>query len=249
MTLSVVLPGRATRLIARAGALVTVSAGLALINLGPAEAHVEVHADNTAAGSFSELTFQVPNESATAGTVKLTVRLPQNPPFLAVSTKPVAGWTTTTTEARLPKPAELEGTTITKAVRTVAWTAKKGNEIKPGQYQEFSISVGPLPPPATILLPAEQTYSNGTVVRWDQRTPASGKEPENPVPVLEVTAVATGNASPTPAGTASTAAGTANRTSDSTARTLAGVALAVAAAGLVVAIVDLRRRAGTRRSA
>ena len=164
------------------------TAGLALLPVATASAHVRVTPDNPTTGGFSALTFRVPNESATAGTVKLSVTLPKDTPFLYVSTKPVPGWTAAATKTKLAKPVESYGTTLTEAVSEVTWTADKGVEIGPGEYQEFSLSVGPLPDPATVLLPTTQTYSDGTVVAWDQPTPASGEEPEHPAPVLEVVA-------------------------------------------------------------
>jgi uncharacterized protein YcnI len=219
------------------------AAGLGALLLLPttaAEAHVRVAADSTAPGSFSALTFRVPNESATAGTVRLSVQLPQDTPFLYVSSKPVPGWRLATTEATLPKPVESEGTTLTKAVRTVTWTADKGTRIAPGEYQEFSLSVGPLPSAGTVLLPAAQTYSDGTVVDWDQPTPAGGDEPEHPAPQL---VVSTGSAPAAQTGTSPTA-GAAPR-ADGVARALGGAGLALGLAALVVAVLGRRRRSGT----
>ena len=126
------------------------TAGLTLLPAATASAHVRVTPDNPTSGAFSALTFRVPNESETAGTVKLTVDLPKDTPFLYVSTKPVPGWTAVATTSKLAKPVESYGTTLTKAVSQVTWTADKGVAIGPGQYQEFSISVGPLPAAGTI---------------------------------------------------------------------------------------------------
>ncbi len=208
-----------------------VGLGLAISGTA-AQAHVHVHADNTTTGSFSALTFRVPNESDTASTTKIAVRLPQDTPLLYVSSKPVPGWRATTTEAPLPKPVESFGTTITKAVRTVTWTADPGSEIGPGEYQEFSISAGPLPAAGTfLLLPTTQTYSDGKVVAWDQPTPDSGEEPEHPAPAFEVLAE---EASPTEPAVPV----------DSLARGLAGGALAVGLVAVVLAGLGLRRRPG-----
>ena len=66
------------------------AAGLALLP-ATAGAHVTVHTDSTASGSFSALTFRVPNESDSASTVKLEVQLPKDTPFLYVSSKPIPG--------------------------------------------------------------------------------------------------------------------------------------------------------------
>jgi uncharacterized protein YcnI len=202
---------------------------------------VRVLPDTATSGSYSALTFRVPNESATADTVKISVELPQTQPFLSVRSKPVPGWTSTAVEAELPTPVNNEGTTITRAVRTVTWTAETGAGLSVDEYQEFSLSVGPLPAPGKVLLPATQTYSDGTVVRWDQPVPASGDEPEHPAPVLDVMPAATGaDASSAPAGNGEVTAAAA--APDRTARWLGGGGLAL---GLVAALLAI----ATRRSA
>lgn len=219
--------------------------GLVLLPVA-AEAHVRVIPDNPTSGAFSSLTFRVPNESATAGTVKVSVDLPTDNPFLYVSTKPVPGWTATTVKTKLPKPVESYGTTLTEAVSRVTWTATKGTEIGPGQFQEFAISAGPLPDPGTVLLPATQTYSDGTVAKWDQATPASGEEPEHPAPAVEVVAAATDGASPAAAEPPDTQTSAAATTADPVGRTLGGLGLAAGVAALAVAAVALRRTTGAR---
>jgi uncharacterized protein YcnI len=253
-------PGAASRRLALAAGVAVVVAGL---TAQAAEAHVRVHADSTESGSFSQLTFRVPNEEAAAGTVTVQVTLPQDTPFLYVSTKPIPGWTAAVAEQPLPTPVTVGGTTVTKAPRTVTWQAQAGTRIEPGQYQDFDISAGPLPGAGTVLLPATQTYSTGTVVAWDQPTPAGGAEPEHPAPELVVTAAAastggTGTSTPTGSGTATGAAtsatggpaavaapaGDATAASDPVARLLAGAALLVGLAALVLVALRRRRPAG-----
>ena len=242
---------RRPRWLRRAGLALIVAAVLAGLSAQAAHAHVSVHPDSTESGSFSQLTFRVPNESDTAGTVKVEVTLPQDKPFLDVSTKPVPGWTATVTKAPLTAPVTIEGTTLTEVARTVTWQAQPATRIDPGQYQDFDISVGPLPAAGTILLPATQTYSDGTVVAWDQPTPAGGPEPEHPAPELVVTAAGTPTASATAAGGATAAAAPANTSqpadndTDTPARILGGAALAVALVGAVLAVWGRRRRPST----
>jgi uncharacterized protein YcnI len=208
-----------------------------------------LHTDSTASGSFSALTFRVPNESDAASTVKLEIQLPKDTPFLYVSTKPVAGWTVKTTEAPLPEPVESYGTTITKAVSTVVWTASNAAAVKPGEYQEFSISAGPLPKPGTIELPAVQTYSDGKVVKWNQPTPASGEEPEYPAPtfvIIEPGSAEGGDKEAAPAPTAGELAASPAASTDPLARGLGIGGLLVGVAGLATAVVAVRRSSGTR---
>jgi len=256
-------------------ATITLAGGILLAGALPADAHVHVEADDPTAGGFSVLTFRVPNESDTAGTVRVAVTLPSDHPFLYVSTKPVPGWTVSAPQQKLPAAVEVEGTTITKAVRTVTWTADNRTRIGPGEYQEFAISVGPLPEstataPTTITLPVVQTYSDGKVVRWDQRTPASGEEPENPAPEFTIapaaaddhqgTAGSAGSAAtsgePSVSGSAGGSTGesasaqpgapdqgvAAAHQSDTLARVLGGLGLVLGAVALGITLVGRRRQ-------
>lgn len=243
--LALLIPARRSgpRLIAALGVTAALIAGSA----AAAQAHVHVDPDSTTSGSFSELTFRVPNESATASTVKVSVELPTDKPFLSVSTKPLPGWAVSLTKAPLPKPVTDDGTTVTKAVRTVTWTARPGTHIGPDEYQEFDLSVGPLPSPGLVLLPATQTRSDGSLVHWDEPTPATGVEPEHPAPSFTVTAVtaASGHDS---AGTAPrNAPQVANAGDDNLARTLGAIAVVLALVAAGVAVAGRRRQLpGTR---
>jgi len=233
----------------RRGALAAALGAAALVLLpATAGAHVTLRADSTASGSFSALTFRVPNESESASTIKLEVQLPADTPFLSVSTKQLPGWTVKTTEAPLPEPVEAEGTKITKAVSTVVWTASPAAGVKPGQYQDFSISVGPLPKPGAIEIPAVQTYSDGKVVKWNEPTPASGEEPEYPVPTFVITAAETDSAeggTAAPAPETGEAAASPNDATDPLARVLGIGGLLVGVAGVATAVVAVRRSSGT----
>jgi uncharacterized protein YcnI len=151
-----------------------------------ASAHVHVTPDQATPGSTATLTFRMPNESATATTTKLEVDLPTDTPFTSVSYQPVAGWTTQITTGTLPKPIVNGNDTITQAPVSVTWTAQPGSELTAGQFQLFTVSVGPVPDTGSILLPAHQTYSDGSVVDWADVTPASGVEPAHPAPTLYV---------------------------------------------------------------
>jgi uncharacterized protein YcnI len=143
--------------------LVLLSALLAVA--GPASAHVTVQPGEAVQGSYTKLTFRVPNESDTAATVKLEVELPAS--IEGARTKPVPGWTAT-----------VDG-------RTIRW---EGGRVEPGQFQEFDISVGPLPEVDQLVFKAVQTYSDGSEARWIEETVDGEEEPERPAPVLTLTA-------------------------------------------------------------
>lgn len=154
-----------------------------------AYAHVTVNPDTTAAESYASLTFRVPTESETESTEKLVVDLPTDTPFLSVTPRTLPGWDVEVDVEKLVEPFEVEGATVDEAPVRVTWTAEKGHEVPPHEYQEFAVRVGALPEEGTeIVLPAHQTYTDGSVVEWDELVADDGKEPEAPAPVFTTTA-------------------------------------------------------------
>jgi uncharacterized protein YcnI len=221
--------------VARAATVGALAAAVVVGTAITASAHVTVHPDVTTAGQGAQLTFRVPDESDTANTIKLVVTLPQDRLFTDVSTQPMTGWTATVAQAPLPKPVNVGGAIITKAPRTVTWTALPGNKIAPGEYQNFYLATDALPAAGEMVLPVDQYYSDGTVANWTEPTVAGKAEPEHPAPVFTVTAATGANSQASGASTP-----VATTTIDNTARVLGGFALlvAVVASGLV----QLRRR-------
>ncbi len=172
--------------VVRAGVVLAVTAVAVLGFAAPASAHVTVNPGTATQGSFAKLTFRVPNEKATAGTVKLEVTFPENAPIASASVKPIAGWTAQMEKRTLATPLKVHGADVTEAVSKIIWTAAAGTSIQAGQFQEFDISVGPLPEVDQIIFKALQTYSDGDIVRWIDE-PAEGVELEHPAPVLKLT--------------------------------------------------------------
>lgn len=174
--------------------LKTVTTGVlatALLAVGvtAASAHVHVVSDDPAANGYTHLTFSVPNESVTAKTSKVVVALPTDTPFTSVSVQQMDGWTAQVVTSELPKPVAIEGTTVTKAPSSIVWTADAAHQIGQNEYQTFSLSVGKLPAAGTtVTLPATQTYTDGSVVKWDEKTVEGQAEPEHPAPSFVTTA-------------------------------------------------------------
>ena len=62
---------------------------------------------------------------------------------------------------------------ITTAVQSITWTAQPGGGIKPGEFQEFSISVEGLPDNTTTMdMPGHADLRQRYVVNWNQPTSA-----------------------------------------------------------------------------
>src|SRR3954447_14588964 len=213
---------------------------------GSASAHVTVNPREAASGGFTKLTFRVPTEKPDASTTKVSVTFPSATPLASVSVKPLPGWTAQVTKSKLAKPIEDEGLKLTEAVSRITWTAEKAAAIAPGQFQEFDVSVGPLPSSAkSISFPAVQTYDDGTSVNWTDPVTAGGPEPEHPAPTLTLAAApANGAATASPSAAATTATPGASDTAPNTspvAQTEAtdGTARALGTAGLVVGVIGL----------
>jgi uncharacterized protein YcnI len=210
-----------------------------------ASAHVTVTPNIAAAGSYALVTFKVPTESATAVTTKLEVDIPTDTPFSSVSYVPVAGWSVEVVKETLPKPVKVGTTELKEAVTKVIWTAAPGSEIKAGQLQLFPLSVGAVPDTGKIAFDAIQSYSDGSVVKWVEKT----ADAEHPAPVLYVNDKPAGDshhddskASLTSTPTA-TATATSASSTDVVARGLGIAGLVVGAVGIVLAAVTLRRKA------
>jgi uncharacterized protein YcnI len=175
---------RSKRWIGRLG-VVAVLVAVVVAVAAPAWAHVTIRPKSAERGSFDILSFSVPNESDTASTTQLEVTFPTDRPIAFVSIQPKPGWTYTVEKTTLPKPVKAEGGEITEAVSKITWS---GGEIKPGEFDLFTVSAGPLPTKGKqLLFPAAQTYSDGEVVNWNEATPPGGEEPEHPAPVLKLT--------------------------------------------------------------
>jgi uncharacterized protein YcnI len=183
------------RTAARIGVGVTAGLALALALPGVAQAHVTVQGE-AKGGGFSVVAFRVPNERDNASTTQLRVILPKDHPIGSVQTTPVAGWKVTTATRKLDKPIEMEGEKLDTVVSRVTWTATGGG-IKPGQFQDFDLSLGQLPESGSLVFNTLQTYSDGEKVNWNEVSADPSVEPEHPAPVLEITPAAAAK----PAGT------------------------------------------------
>lgn len=163
------------RRIARLAVLGAVTTTSMLLAGGMASAHVtaNVYGDAPEKGGYGAIALRVPNEEEKVGTTEVEVTVPAEYGITAARTKPVPGWTAEVTETD-------------DVVTKITWKAEDGHEIAAGtsSYEEFEIVLGALPDDVdTLVLPTSQTYSDGTVVAWDEQ-PTDGGEPERPAPVV-----------------------------------------------------------------
>lgn len=198
--------------LARAGTVLAATIAVVAVP-AVASAHVTLSPDTAEPGSYGTFVVRVPNEMDDASTVKVQVFLPADHPIASVSTQPVPGWTVSVKQQK------------------VTWS---GGRIEPGEFQQFPLSLGPLPEDADALyFKSLQTYSNGEVVRWIE-LPDGAQEPAHPAPTVTLSAPVE-TAAPA---TTTTADGSGSGT------TLGVIALVVSVCGLAVAGWAVRRAGG-----
>jgi uncharacterized protein len=172
------------------------------------------------------------------------VHFPTDAVIASVLVQPHPGWTFTTTTSKLAKPVTTDdGDTLTTAVSQIVWTADSAaTAIKPGEFDEFAISAGPLPKVKTLAFTAIQTYSDGTVVKWDETAaPGSSVEPQHPKPSITLAAASAAAAGPSAAPAAKSTSGGGN----TDALVLAIIALVVAAGAVGVSVVNRAKAASS----
>ncbi len=228
----------------RAALAATAATAVAVLGFASAaSAHVTIQAGTVSPGSYARVAFQVPTESDTASTTKLEVQIPTDHPIASVATMPVPGWTAAVETTKLSTPVKTDDGEVSEVVNKITWTATSADSaIKPGQFLEFPLSLGPLPDTDKIVFKALQTYSDGNVVRWIDEPTSNGTEPEHPAPVLKLTKAGSDAAGASVApDTVTVTPAAAGSTSDGTARTLAITGAVLGLLGLVLGALALVR--------
>ncbi|WP_243770120.1 YcnI family protein [Amycolatopsis acidicola] len=198
-----------------------------------ASAHVTANPGTAEQGGYAKVSFRVPNERDDASTTQLEIDLPADHPLASVSTRAVPGWTAQVQKTPLAQPITTDDGQLTEAVSKIVWT---GGKIPPGQFEEFDVSIGPLPTDTgELAFKALQTYDNGEIVRWIDTASPGAPEPEHPAPTLTLT--------PKNAAVQAAAVSDTQDPGSSTGIVLGIIALVVAVAALAVAVL---RRPRTR---
>jgi uncharacterized protein YcnI len=163
---------------------VALTAGITIAVATPlaAMAHVSIEPGQAEPGTYALITVTVPNESETEKTNRVELKLPAGTPFTSVRFVPVSGWNAELVRSELSEPVMVGEAEITEAVTSIIWTAQAGSELADGALLLLPVSLGPVPDVGSVVLTADQTYTDGTVVSW------SGTEEgaEKPAPVLFV---------------------------------------------------------------
>lgn len=156
------------------GVLMFVFMGLSVSNVS---AHVTVKPGEVETSTYQVFTVNVPNEKDIPTT---SVRVVMADGVSGVTPTQKAGWSVSAVEAD-------------DAVREITW---EGGEITKGLRDEFSFSAKTPNDAGSLKWKAYQTYSDGTVVSWDQEEShgdahGEGEENTGPLSVTSVIAAST----------------------------------------------------------
>jgi uncharacterized protein YcnI len=218
-------------------AIVAIAAMAALAAPAAVFAHAEISPPTAPGGDLAHLTLEIPNESATSNTTKVTVQIPKE--VLLARFAPKSGWKRTVTTEKLSGTSTVGDNSVSERVATVTWT---GGVIAPGEFDTFDLSVSL---PATVgkelTFPTVQTYADGTVTRWIGGSTAAEPAPRVTVAAAEEAAGQGASETPAPATAGSGGSGKTNAA--------LGFGIAGLAAGLgALAMTLLRRRKAPERA-
>jgi hypothetical protein len=117
-------------------------------------------------GSYSLVSFAVPDASATLGVTAVTVEFPNDTQVVGITVQSLAGWTATV-EKRAITASGTKATNVNEAVAKVTWTATAGG-LAPDQFELFTFNAGPFPKTGkAVKFVVHQTLTTGEVVTWD----------------------------------------------------------------------------------
>jgi len=173
---------KTVRIAAAAGAGV---AALALA--GPASAHVSPDKTEVAAGAYTAVTLSAGHGCDGSPTTAFEVQIPAS--INDVTPAVLPGWDIAIETEPLDPPVEgPHGEQITERESVVTYTAQPGNELPDGFRQSITIGFkAPDTPGEHLFFKTIQHCVEGENA-WIEEYTGDGEEPENPAPVLLVTA-------------------------------------------------------------
>ncbi|HVV14474.1 DUF1775 domain-containing protein [Amycolatopsis sp.] len=215
-------------------------AGLLALS-APATAQVSIVPDQINGGGTQTVAFRLANERPDTKTTRLELTFPADPPIAYVKVDPVPGWTVTIRPRPLNPPVTVGGQTVSQVADALVL---EGGPVGPGEFEQFLVTMGPLPADGKLAFEATQNFADGSTGHWGGQTApvltlGSGVAPGGvPAPASpEAQAANAPQTQPTAAPVKSSASGAPFA--------LLWVALAVAVLVIALVYFRARRRAGT----
>jgi uncharacterized protein YcnI len=147
-------------------ALLTAVFGVLALS-APAAAQVSIVPDRVDGGGTQTFAFRLANERADTKSTRLELVFPQSPPVAYVEVAPSQGWTATVRPRPLAPPLQAGGKVISEVAGSLVF---EGGAVAPKQFEQFLVTMGPLPADGRLLFEATQTFANGAVAHWNETT-------------------------------------------------------------------------------
>jgi uncharacterized protein YcnI len=162
-----------SRPVTRTFALALGAALAGVLPLAPeAAADVTISPTTAVQGDAASVTFHVQNQRGRARTTRVEVDLPPDTPIAEVYPMTVPYWAPRIImrEVKDPLPG-LHGSALTEATSAVIWE-RASDAPAPPAVETLRLEMGPMPETDRLVFTVVQTYSDGTVQRWNG--PAAG---------------------------------------------------------------------------
>ncbi|NKQ57451.1 DUF1775 domain-containing protein [Amycolatopsis sp. K13G38] len=205
----------------------------------PAQAKVSIVPGAARGGDTATFAFRLANQQTATNSTRLEIVIPQDKNIAFAEVAPVRGWTANITARPLAQPMRSGDKTITEVVDSIVL---QGGSVGPGQFEQFLITLGPLPAEGMLSFEATQTYAGGRVEKWTgANAPSISLTPAGAADAPPVIADSNnGNDSGEPEVAAAGRAGSGSEGSGFPALALMWGALGLAI--LIVAVVGIRAR-------
>jgi uncharacterized protein YcnI len=167
--------------LAAAGVLALSSAAAADVTVTPSEA---------TRGDAASVTFEVRNLRPGAHTTRVEVDLPAEHPVAEVYPMSHPDWAPKIIQHRSSRPLPgVHGTGLTTVTSAIIWQ-RAADASPPPPVERLRIELGPLPDADSFVFTVVQTYSDGTVQRWQGPSLTASGQRTGPGTVLTLTAPA-----------------------------------------------------------
>lgn len=133
-----------------------------------ASARVTIVPGTAQGGDTETFAVRLANERPDTSTTWLELTFPADAPIPLVEVAPAQGWTSTVTMRPLDPPVTVGDRVFNEAVASIVW---EGGRIAPGHFEQFLVTVNPLPPTGPLVFGVTQGYRDGTVDRWTDPAP------------------------------------------------------------------------------
>lgn len=129
----------------------------------PAAAQVSIVPDQASGGGTKTFAFRVANERKDTKSTRLELVFPQTPPIAFVQVDPAPGWRVSVRPRPLNPPMRAGDKEIGEVASSLVF---EGGAVAPGEFEQFLVTMGPLPADGRLVFDATQNYANGAVARW-----------------------------------------------------------------------------------